>query len=171
MNHCLIFGLGPKVRDPDLFSHPKLQFIFVIPALNEELVIGTTLDRLLSLPDKNVRVMVMNDNSDDRTAEIVEEYKSDRCMLVNRSPEIARQGKGHVLNHAYEHIRTSDLAGTWGKNNIILAVLDADGQVKQNIIKAVTPYFINPTTGAIQASVRIFNDDVNILTRWQQFEF
>jgi uncharacterized protein YdaL len=169
--YALIFGLGRKVRDPDLFSHPILQFIFVIPALNEELVIGATLDRLLSLPDENVRVMVMNDNSDDRTAEIVREYESDRCILVNRSPEIARQGKGHVLNHAYEHIKKSDLAETWGDNHIILAVLDADGQVKQNIIKAVTPYFVNPNTGAVQASVRIFNDDVNILTRWQQFEF
>ncbi|MFA5801356.1 MAG: DUF2334 domain-containing protein [Thermoleophilia bacterium] len=169
--YALIFGLGRKVRDPDLFSNPKLQFIFVIPALNEELVIGATLDRLLSLPDENVRVIVMNDNSDDRTAEIVEKYKSDRCILVNRSPEIARQGKGHVLNHAYEFIKTSDIARIWGKGNIILAVLDADGQVKQNIIKAVTPYFLNSKTGAVQASVRIFNDDVNILTRWQQFEF
>lgn len=169
--YAFIFGLGRQVKDLPLATNPKLQFFFVIPALNEELVISTTLEKLLALPDKNVNVIVMNDNSDDRTAELVGKFTSDRCILVTRPPEIARRGKGDVLNHAYNHIRKSGLVDTWGKENIILAILDADGQVKQNIIRAVTPYFANPQTGAVQASVRIFNEDVNILTQWQQFEF
>lgn len=169
--YAFIFGLGRRVREPAPVGNPELKFVFIIPALNEELVIARTLRRLLALPDQNVHVLVMNDNSDDRTAEIVEKFKSGRCFLVNRPLSIARRGKGDVLNHAYNHIKSSDLANQAGWDNIIMAVLDADGQVEPNIIKTVTPYFKNPATGAVQASVRIYNADENTLTRWQQFEF
>ncbi len=147
-------------------------FIFVIPALNEEEVIAGTLDRLLALPDRNVRIMVMNDDSSDRTAEIVGGYaaRSQRVDLVNRPPQIARRGKGAVLNHAFRLVQNSPLAAEFGTEYMVLCVLDADGQVAPNIISSVTPYFEDRQTGAVQASVRIYNAYVNVLTRWQQFE-
>ncbi|MDA8167470.1 MAG: DUF2334 domain-containing protein [Actinomycetota bacterium] len=169
----VVFGLGRRVHYPLPATDPRLMFIFVIPALNEEEVIAGTLDRLLALPDRNVRIMVMNDDSSDRTAEIVGGYaaRSQRADLVNRPPQIARRGKGAVLNHAFRLVKNSPLAAEFGTENMVLCVLDADGQVAPNIISSVTPYFEDRQTGAVQASVRIYNAYVNVLTRWQQFEF
>jgi cellulose synthase/poly-beta-1,6-N-acetylglucosamine synthase-like glycosyltransferase len=85
-----------------------LFFIFIVPCLNEELVIGASLDRLLAIPGDNWAVMVIDDGSDDATAEIVLRYtlSSQRVSLLRRHRPEARQGKGEALNAAYRYLQT-----------------------------------------------------------------
>src|SRR5687768_544238 len=51
-----------------------LSFVFLVPCLNEELVIGPSLERLLSFPQRAMTVLVIDDGSDDATAQIVSGY-------------------------------------------------------------------------------------------------
>src|SRR5687768_2000595 len=65
-----VFMVSRRKRAPELKSPDGLYFVFVVPCLNEELVIGKTLDNLLEIPADNFSVLVIDDGSEDRTAEI-----------------------------------------------------------------------------------------------------
>lgn len=158
---------APVIFNPD----PELFFVVVIPALNEELVLGKTLDHLLSLPNRNLQILVVDDDSDDHTLEIAKSYESERVRVIQHPPALARQGKGRVLNYAYSYLLSSKLVQQKGPDRVVMGVLDADGRVEPNIVDAVNPYFVNPKAGAVQVGVRISNAQTNTLTKWQNFEF
>lgn len=90
----------------------------VIPAYNEERGIGPTLSELkeelrkLEL-DVPLEVIIVNDGSDDRTAELIEPYLDDLLRLVNHS---RNQGYGAALKTGIEAARYS-----W------ILITDADG--------------------------------------------
>ncbi len=151
--------------------NPDLEFVIIIPALNEEMVLGKTLDHLLSLPQKNLTVLVVNDASEDRTLEIANSFRDSRLRVIDHPKAQARQGKGKVLNYAFKYLMASDMVKEKGAENVIYGVLDADGRVQSNILDAVNPYFSKPDVGAVQTGVRINNANTNILTKWQNFEF
>ncbi len=166
-----IFLLSRKpapVTDP---PDPNLHFVVVVPCLNEELVIARTLDHLLTLPSHNVTILVVDDDSDDRTREIAMSYPRDRVLVIDHPHAVARQGKGRVLNYAFRFLMRCPLAKQAGPENIIVGVIDADGRVEPNVIDSVNPYFVNEKTGAVQVGVRISNAQTNTLTKWQNFEF
>jgi cellulose synthase/poly-beta-1,6-N-acetylglucosamine synthase-like glycosyltransferase len=166
-----IFLLSRKQPSYKGHFNPDLQFVVVVPCLNEELVIGKTLDHLTSLGESNLTILVVNDDSDDRTRDIVAQYPKDRVKLIDHPRALARQGKGRVLNYAFRYLISSDLVKEHGASNVIVGVIDADGRVQDNVLAAVNPYFSNPRSGAVQVGVRISNADTNILTKWQNFEF
>lgn len=74
----------------------------IIPALNEENTIGDVLDETLKVSDD---IIVVNDGSTDRTAEIVGSYR-DRTNKVRMLTHPHRLGKGVALRHALDHVRT-----------------------------------------------------------------
>ncbi|ARN77216.1 glycosyl transferase family 2 [Nonlabens spongiae] len=84
-----------------------MKIAIIIPAYNEEQFIGKTLDSLLAqtlLPEK---IVVVDDNSTDRTAKIVESYDSEIIMLVkNQSENKSMPGAKIVraFNKGLEHI-------------------------------------------------------------------
>ncbi|MCL4472700.1 MAG: DUF2334 domain-containing protein [Actinobacteria bacterium] len=168
------WGMFLLSRKPAPVTDPpddKLRFVIVVPCLNEELVIGRTLDHLLALPNPNLSILVVDDNSDDRTREIAMSYPRERVTVIDHPPKIARQGKGRVLNYAFRslmHVASMENRRT---DKIVLGVIDADGRVEKNVIDSVNPYFTNPKTGAVQVGVRISNANTNTLTKWQNFEF
>ena len=166
-----IFGLSRR-RKPQAVRRPDdLLFVFLVPSLNEELVIGASLDRLLSLPGGDVAVLVIDDGSDDETSEIVQSYDSDRVWLLQRSLPRARQGKGRALNHAYRYLRESGRLGDRDHNKVIVCVLDADGRLATNTLLEVAPYFADAGVGAVQIGVRMYNKHESVLARLQDFEF
>jgi glycosyltransferase involved in cell wall biosynthesis len=60
----------------------------VIPALNEEDHIGTCLDSVLAQSHKKLQVIVVDGDSNDRTAEVVSDYASrDRRVELHHNPE------------------------------------------------------------------------------------
>lgn len=148
-----------------------LHFVFVVPCLNEELVIGRSLERLLSLPSGHFSVLVVDDGSDDRTSEIVRSFSDERVWLLRRDLPEARQGKGAALNAAFHYLLGSRLVADTSAKNVVLAVLDADGRLAPNALFEVAPYFRDPKAGAVQIGVRMYNAHDSFLARMQDFEF
>jgi cellulose synthase/poly-beta-1,6-N-acetylglucosamine synthase-like glycosyltransferase len=150
--------------------------IVVIPAHNEEDVIAHTIESLLAQDYEHKLIMVMNDGSKDRTSEIARRYTGEGVVVVDRGASIAGRGKGAVLNHAYRLVNgmVDDahpaLLGR-SAENIIIAIMDADGQLEQHSITNVVPYFAQSNVGGVQIGVRIANARTSVLTRMQDVEF
>jgi len=88
-------GAAPMTGGPAA-AHGGQFYVFLMPCLNEELVIARSLQRLLSLPAGNFAVMVIDDGSDDGTAAAVTGVADERVWLLSRKLPHARQGKGAV---------------------------------------------------------------------------
>lgn len=71
----------------------KIQISFIIIAYNEERSIGRCLDSILGLSGlKEYEILVVNDGSKDKTAEVVEKYNEDnpQINLINIYPNAGR---------------------------------------------------------------------------------
>lgn len=161
-------ALGPPGARPGTRSRPKAVY-FLIPCLNEEGVIGTTLSRLLV--NDEARVVVIDDASDDRTADVVRSVGGDRTLLISRRSPNARKGKGPALNAGLPAVRADAAARGLDADEVLVAVMDADGYLSEGALAHVLPLFDDPTVGGAQLGVRISNREVNLLTTMQDFEF
>jgi 1,2-diacylglycerol 3-beta-glucosyltransferase len=167
---CL-FTLSRRRRPEPLAAADDLFFVFTIPCLNEATVISATLDSLLSLPGDDYAVLVVDDGSDDDTAELVRRYDPARVHLLRREPPDARRGKGEALNAAYRHLLTSPLVAGRRPEDVVVAVFDADGRIDPTALSSVAGYFRDPRTGAVQIGVAMRNARTNLLARLQDLEF
>lgn len=157
------------------FSYEPM-VVVVIPAHNEEDVIAHTIESLLVQDYAHTTVLVMNDGSKDRTSEIARTYESRGVVVIDRGPDIAGRGKGAVLNHAYaivnEMLESGHPAlGGRSASDIIIAIMDADGQLEQSSIRNVVPLFSAANVGGVQIGVRIANARSGMLPRMQDIEF
>lgn len=154
-------------------------FVLVVPARNEELVIEETIENLASLDYHDLRVLVMNDGSIDRTSQIAHGLASEaegRVVVCDRHPTEAGRGKSDVLNHAARFI-TEALAGRdprfpeWQQGDVVVGIVDADGRLEPDSLRVVAPYFTDLSVGSVQIGVRIGNAAAGLLTRLQDMEF
>jgi 1,2-diacylglycerol 3-beta-glucosyltransferase len=166
-----IFVASRHRRPKPLPSPPGLFFVFVVPCLNEELVIQASVDRLLAIPASNFAVLVVDDDSDDATAEIVRRYDPSRVWLLRRTRPNARRGKGAALNAAYRYIHDSGVLSEDRAGDVVLVVVDADGRMARNALFEAAPYFADPLIGAVQIGVRMYNARENLLAQMQDMEF
>ncbi|GAP93529.1 glycosyltransferase [Leptolyngbya sp. NIES-2104] len=130
--------LPKPIEDDDLFPTVSL----MVAAKNEEAVIGRLVEMLCGLdyPGDRYEVWVINDNSSDRTAEILDELAHHYSQLnVFHRPANAGGGKSGALNQV--------LPLTRGE---FLAVFDADAQVDRDFLRRVLPVFDRGDVGAIQ---------------------
>ena len=160
-------------RTPQLISGPRRFYWIVIPACNEGKVIVNTVTAALALHSEwaPVRVLVVDDASDDDTPELLRLFDGEPKLLVlRRDRPHARQGKGAALNAAYQTIR--DIAVAEGTvDTTIVGVIDGDGRGDPGMIEnIVDPYFSRPETGAVQCRVRIHNRE-RMLGLLQDLEF
>ena len=152
-------------------AHGRAFYVFLMPCLNEELVIARSLQRLLSMPADNFAVMVIDDGSDDGTAAAVTGVADERVWLLSRKLPNARQGKGEALNDAIAQLVSSDRLAGRDPDSVIIAVVDADGHLDPHALADVTEFFADPRVGAVQIGVRINNRDRSMLARMQDMEF
>ncbi|HSK95186.1 MAG TPA: glycosyltransferase family 2 protein [Euzebyales bacterium] len=169
--HLLTFAVLAHRRRSQPTSSRWPFFVFVVPCLNEELVIGRCLDMLLALPIDDLAALVIDDGSDDDTAQIVRRYDPARVWLLQRRPPDARLGKGAALNHAYRHLQESGLLADRDPHDVVVVVCDADGRLEPDAVEQVAPYFGDPRTGAVQVGVRMYNAHEGLLPRLQDMEF
>src|SRR3954468_13673808 len=155
----------PPAQGDDVF------FVFVVPCLNEELVIAASLDRLLAIPSDNLAILGVDEGSDDGTHAVVSRYLSEKVWILRRELPDARRGKGEALNAAYRYLRSSDLLGDRRPEDVIVVIVDADGRVEQDALAHVTPRFGRADVGAVQIGVRMYNAGEGLLTRMQDLEF
>ena len=105
----------------------RLTWVFLVPALDEELTIADSVARLLDVPVVRKHIVVIDDASTDRTPAILAEIAHPDLHVVRRELPNARRGKAAALNHAYE-----GLAGRLGdvdRASVIVVVVDADGRL------------------------------------------
>jgi 1,2-diacylglycerol 3-beta-glucosyltransferase len=162
---------GHSGHDEPVGPAPDLFFVFVIPCLNEERVIGATLDRLRSHAREKSVILVVDDGSDDRTAAEVESRTDANVLLVRRQLPEARQGKGAALNAAVDYLAKSPVLQGLSADKIIICLLDADGRLDSHAPDVAASAFVDARVGAVQVAVRIGNRDSGMLTRLQDMEF
>ncbi len=157
--------------EADDASHDGLYFL--IPCLNEEVVIGETVSRLLAIAGSTV--IVIDDGSGDRTAERAREAavvagRPDRLQVVSRRGIESQRGKGAALNAAFPVlIRDAGLRGL-DPSEVIVAVMDADGHLSTGAVHAALEQFDDADIGGVQLIVRI-RDRRKLIAQFQDIEF
>lgn len=129
----------------------------IIPAFNEEKVIDSTIDRILSSRNANLQLLVVDDGSHDRTAELVRARAAAdaRVQLIS----IPNGGKAGALNIGLAHARGD-----------VVVALDADTQFEHDTIARLARWFTDPKVGAVAGNAKVGNR-INIITRWQALEY
>lgn len=143
-------------------------WVFLVPALNEELTIRDSVERLLAIPVRERHVLVIDDASDDATPNILRAIAGPDLHVVRRELPHARRGKAAALNHAYAVL--AERLGDVDRENVIVVVVDADGRLDPNAAVQVSTHFADPAVGGVQALVRIYNRR-GLLTWCQDVEF
>ncbi|HEX3239639.1 MAG TPA: glycosyltransferase family 2 protein [Solirubrobacterales bacterium] len=150
----------PPPEGADAFS-----WVFLVPALNEEVTIADSVQRLIELPVARRRVIVIDDGSDDRTAEILAGIDHPDLFVLHRRAPDARQGKAAALNYAYRSLR-----GHADRERTIVVIVDADGRLRASAPHFAAAHFADPKVGGMQSLVRIYNRQ-HPLTWLQDVEF
>jgi cellulose synthase/poly-beta-1,6-N-acetylglucosamine synthase-like glycosyltransferase/peptidoglycan/xylan/chitin deacetylase (PgdA/CDA1 family) len=129
----------------------------LIPAYNEEVVIAATVSRILKSDYPGLEVIVIDDGSRDRTAQVLREaFGGDpRVSVVT----IANSGKATALN--------TGLARAKGE---IVVALDADTLFDTDTISKLARWFADPKVGAVAGNAKVGNR-INTITRWQALEY
>ncbi len=132
----------------------------IIPAHNEELVIESCLKALLKSTYPKLEVIVANDASKDKTADVVRKFIS---LHPNRAIRIVSRrtngGRGAVINHGIKQ----------AKGDLIMA-LDADCIVERKALKRVVRHFADPKTAAVAMNIRVIPTGT-IINTLQLFDY
>ena len=153
--HEKIFGKPAEIAS----YKPKVAVL--IPAYNEEKVIERTVRAALNSNYPNLRVIVIDDGSKDRTLEVARkafaaESAAGEVLILGKP----NSGKAEALNYGIEHIGDAEL----------FVGIDADTIIAPDAIARLVPHFINPKVGAIAGNAKVGNR-VNLWTRWQALEY
>jgi cellulose synthase/poly-beta-1,6-N-acetylglucosamine synthase-like glycosyltransferase len=154
---------------------------FIVPCLDEEAVIATTVQRLVrDFP--GCHVWCVDDGSTDGTAAVLAQLRAgcDKVHVVTRRSPDARQGKGQALNAGWRELRR------WrpleiDPSEMIVGVVDADGHLDPNCLDVISgpAFFGDPRVGAVQIQVRVLDISAGaptnrlsrLLVRLQDVEF
>lgn len=139
----------------------------LVPAHNEEFSIASTVESLANINYKylgktNYELIIINDGSEDRTAEVLANLKNiyPHLKIITRVPPRSGKGKGFVLNDGLEIAKGE-----------IIAVFDADAKVESEFLNIIVPYLNDPNVQGVQCRVKMYNKDENFLTFSQHVEF
>ena len=136
-------------------------FSIIVPMKNEERVADRILKALLNLnyPAHKREIIIVEDGSTDKTAEICTKYaqrRSNHIKLIHRSES---NGKPSALNCATKHARGE-----------IIAVFDADNVPETDTLLRAAEYFEDPSIAAVQGTTCSINADENMLTKFVSYE-
>lgn len=132
----------------------------IIPVKNEERVIGRLLKALVDLnyPSGKKEIIVVNDESSDKTGEICTDY-------ALHYPEIrvfhrpVSTTKATALNFGVRHARGQ-----------IIATFDADSVPESDVLVNAVKYFEDAGVAAVQGRICSINADENMLTKFLFYE-
>lgn len=151
-----------RSRRADLPEVPESNFlwVYVVPALNEEVTIEDTVHRLSETEASHKIIMVIDDASDDATPTILDTLTLPDLHVLRRELPNARVGKAAALNAAWKYLGNLLATPTyahWAPTNVIMVIIDADGRLDPRAPHCFARHFGDPTTGGVQSLVRIYN--------------
>jgi cellulose synthase/poly-beta-1,6-N-acetylglucosamine synthase-like glycosyltransferase/peptidoglycan/xylan/chitin deacetylase (PgdA/CDA1 family) len=157
-----ILAVIDRLRKPHGLASPGYspRVAVLIPAYNEETVIVRTIRSVLNSDYKNLHVIVIDDGSNDRTAEVAREaYTAE--IAAGRLQVLTQPngGKAAALNYALDRMTEEVYVG-----------IDADTVIAADAISKLIPHFEDPRIGAMAGNAKVGNR-VNLWTRWQALEY
>jgi cellulose synthase/poly-beta-1,6-N-acetylglucosamine synthase-like glycosyltransferase/peptidoglycan/xylan/chitin deacetylase (PgdA/CDA1 family)/spore germination protein YaaH len=157
-----LFAVIERLRRPHRPASPGFnpRVAVLIPAYNEEKVIVRTVRSVLNSDYKNLHIIVIDDGSSDRTAEVASaayqaEIAAGRVQVLTK----ANGGKAAALNYALDRLAEDVYVG-----------IDADTVIAPDAISKLIPHFEDPLIGAVAGNAKVGNR-VNLWTRWQALEY
>lgn len=165
-----VFGFKNYVKslkEKEKIDRNEYQFptcSILIPAHNEEKVIGKTLEAMMKLnyPKDKLKIIVINDSSTDRTGEIIKHYSNidNRIILYNIAKGEGGKGKSRALN-----------IGVKQTDSEIIAIYDADNTPEENALRyLVVQLLTHKELGAAIGKFRTVNKNRNLLTKFINIE-
>lgn len=133
---------------------PKVAIL--IAAYNEADVIRENIENKLaqSYPSENIRIVVVSDESDDGTDEIVLEYADQSVTLLRQSP---RQGKTSGLNLAMQWLEDKC------DDSEIIVFADANSIYEDNTVAKLAENFRDPSVGYVTGKMVYVNADGSLV--------
>ncbi|MDP9111857.1 MAG: glycosyltransferase, partial [Candidatus Eremiobacteraeota bacterium] len=138
--------------------HPRVAVL--VPAYNEEKVVERTVRSVLNSDYPNLRVIVIDDGSKDRTLEVArtgfaKEIEQGKVLVLTKS----NGGKAEALNHGLNFVTEEIYVG-----------IDADTIIQKHAMSRLLPHFERPEVAAVAGNAKVGNR-VNTWTRWQALEY
>lgn len=135
------FRPQPLKKNPELTPSVSL----LIPAYNEADVIRSKLENSVGLnyPKEKLQVLIVDDGSDDATADIVNEFAQQGVTLVRQA---ARAGKMNAVNRGF-----SEASGE------IVVLSDASPIYEAESLRQLTSCFADPSVGVVVGSLRVWD--------------
>src|SRR5215469_1840994 len=153
-----ILAFIEKLRPDRAEISPPLPAVTVlIPAHNEESVIVQTVNSVLLSDYPDLHIVVVNDGSTDKTAELLDAHfsREPRVRVIHQ----VNRGKAAALSVALSQAQTE-----------IVVTIDADTEIEPDAIRKLDRHFADPTLGAVAGNVKVGNRS-RWLTRWQALEY
>jgi cellulose synthase/poly-beta-1,6-N-acetylglucosamine synthase-like glycosyltransferase len=142
---------------PAVYTGYQPMVSVLVACKDEERVVEGLVSSLLSLeyPAQLLQVVVVNDGSSDRTAELLTALQREEPSLtcLHRGPGDSA-GKSAALNAALE-VLTGD----------VTIVFDADHQPRPDVARRLVRHFEDPSIAAVQGRCVVRNADESLLTR------
>jgi cellulose synthase/poly-beta-1,6-N-acetylglucosamine synthase-like glycosyltransferase len=150
--------------DPDIQLDEYPMITVLIPAHNEEMVIGRTVDAMSRLiyPKDRLEIIVVNDCSKDKTGKILAEkcVKYPQLKVVTLEPPAGAKGKSNALNHGLKESRGE-----------YIVVYDADNTPERRAVLYLVQAIVkDEKLGAVVGKFRTRNKDASLLTRFINVE-
>lgn len=139
----VLFNYGEKFKVEKHKKPKKLPTVSIlVPAHNEEKNIEMTLNSLLNLkyPKKLLEIIVIDDASTDRTAEIVKNFRGVKLISNKKN-----MGKAYSLNKALKIAKGE-----------IIACIDADSFVERDILIKMVGDFEDPKVASVTPALKVF---------------
>ena len=153
-----ILAIIEKMRpDNAKLAEPPPEVTVLIPAYNEESVIVQTVQSVLMSDLHDIRVIVVDDGSSDRSLELLQSHfgRNDCVQIIHQ----VNRGKAAALNNALTHANTE-----------FVVTIDADTEIEPDAIRKLLRHFSDPKVGAVAGNVKVGNRS-RWLTRWQALEY
>ncbi|MEU8236760.1 bifunctional polysaccharide deacetylase/glycosyltransferase family 2 protein [Actinoplanes missouriensis] len=126
----------------------------IVPAYNEKEIIAETLGSLVASTHP-IRIVVVDDGSDDGTAEIAEGLGYENVTVV-RQPN---GGKSAALNNGIAHADTD-----------VVVMMDGDTVFEPDTVRLLVQPFADAAIGAVAGNAKVANRN-SMIAIWQHIEY
>ncbi|WP_346095377.1 bifunctional polysaccharide deacetylase/glycosyltransferase family 2 protein [Streptomyces olivaceiscleroticus] len=127
----------------------------LVPAYNEEAGIESTVRSLLASSHRQLQIIVIDDGSTDRTADLATWIDDPRVQVIRQ----ANAGKAAALNTGLTHARYD-----------IVVMVDADTVFEPDAVHRLIQPLAHPAVGAVSGNTKVGNRR-GLLGRWQHLEY
>jgi cellulose synthase/poly-beta-1,6-N-acetylglucosamine synthase-like glycosyltransferase len=152
--HHIEGGGTPEMTDAAL---PPVTII--VPVFNEEEVILSALQSLLSLDYPAFHILVVDDGSTDRTRELASSLAGHYGRITLSVVSKSNGGKAAALN-----------TGLAAATTPYVLCMDGDSRLSPSTLRHAMPHFADPRVAAVAGNVKVVNRN-NIWTRLQALEY